>query len=1089
MEYVAGPAAERADCSTGLRNAARLLRIAIAVSDALGAGPTLAGIVHRDQAATSSSSADGVPQGPRLRIAKLVDPPARGRHDEITTEPPATAPAAGRRAASAARPGYVAPELVTGCQGGRAQRHLQLRLDALRDADRPARLPAAPTAAETIGEGTGTREAKPPREIVPDLSRVLEQVRCCAACARTPERRFQSDRRCPGRAPGHRRPRRVGPRQLAGRSASPAVPWLLRAGLAAGVATRSASRSVRLGSPRSASRSREPRLEPYHGTRGIEATSDVLAGRTAVRVRRRQRRRRPDGQPELRPVGYAWWAAPRRARIASDQAPTMPSPRSWSPDGPLDRHLRGRRRTNRGPRRLPAWAEASRPLVANPGGAGSETNWLRGAPASQMPGRRTAATSPSPAGGPANAGGTSGIEILCCSTAVTPSPPDSPPAAAMVHRDPAFSPDGGSSPTPSATNTHQPPPCDVHVLDLDAGLCPRPPARRSDADHSTSSSASPGHATAVALARRLHASIARTCGGSPPTARRSPSRIEIGLAAACRRGDRGQRRPARVTLQTVNDRRRLRVRAGQAGRRGGVVDMTTTVPTFAPDGRRFAFESGPRRRGERDSGLAAPTDRTGPADTRARRVAGLAGVVAGRLAYRLRFARRGRLLGRLGDRTGRPRPAAAGRGPLGRRDADLVAGRTLDFYYRQDRADGFDLWRGDGHRGDGEAERVTTGGGFRGVESPDGRLVRVRAQGRTESPLFAQPVGGGPARTLVECAITRTVTAGPDGIYYLGCPAEVPRSPVYRVDPETGAARLLGTAGDQRRVRAGGWRSRRTGAASCFSRLGRGRIPRPDAGRGLSMRDTAMTPAPAPAPPVVVYDGREWPLPDGEHVIGRGDDAAIQHRRQRPVAPPRAHRRPPGARHHRGPREQERHLLRRRGSDRAARAPRRRRDPSRPAGAARLPSAGARRHRDRDAGRHRWGARGAGRVPERRRAVGRRRSRARRRASSRSRVSPTWRARRRSPGGRGPLPGAGRSPGRGVARGRRARRPRPPRVSARVPWSCSGRSTTRTRRTILDRRSGRARSSISSSTRSPAPSAWAVARAASAAPPNARDPP
>jgi hypothetical protein len=36
-----------------------------------------------------------------------------------------------------------------------------------------------------------------------------------------------------------------------------------------------------------------------------------------------------------------------------------------------------------------------------------------------------------------------------------------------------------------------------------------------------------------------------------------------------------------------------------------------------------------------------------------------------------------------------------------------------------------------------------------------------------------------------------------------------------------------------------------------------------------------MTPAPAPVPPVVVHDGREWPLADGEHVIGRGDDVAI----------------------------------------------------------------------------------------------------------------------------------------------------------------------------------------------------------------------
>ena len=36
-----------------------------------------------------------------------------------------------------------------------------------------------------------------------------------------------------------------------------------------------------------------------------------------------------------------------------------------------------------------------------------------------------------------------------------------------------------------------------------------------------------------------------------------------------------------------------------------------------------------------------------------------------------------------------------------------------------------------------------------------------------------------------------------------------------------------------------------------------------------------MTPAPAPAPPVIVHATREWSLPDGEHVIGRGDDAAI----------------------------------------------------------------------------------------------------------------------------------------------------------------------------------------------------------------------
>jgi hypothetical protein len=38
-----------------------------------------------------------------------------------------------------------------------------------------------------------------------------------------------------------------------------------------------------------------------------------------------------------------------------------------------------------------------------------------------------------------------------------------------------------------------------------------------------------------------------------------------------------------------------------------------------------------------------------------------------------------------------------------------------------------------------------------------------------------------------------------------------------------------------------------------------------------------MTPAPGHArPPVLVHDGQEWPLVDGEHVIGRGDEADVR---------------------------------------------------------------------------------------------------------------------------------------------------------------------------------------------------------------------
>jgi hypothetical protein len=38
-----------------------------------------------------------------------------------------------------------------------------------------------------------------------------------------------------------------------------------------------------------------------------------------------------------------------------------------------------------------------------------------------------------------------------------------------------------------------------------------------------------------------------------------------------------------------------------------------------------------------------------------------------------------------------------------------------------------------------------------------------------------------------------------------------------------------------------------------------------------------MCPAAAPIrPPVLVHDGREWPLADGEHVVGRGDEASVR---------------------------------------------------------------------------------------------------------------------------------------------------------------------------------------------------------------------
>src|SRR5690606_15231033 len=59
--------------------------------------------------------------------------------------------------------------------------------------------------------------------------------------------------------------------------------------------------------------------------------------------------------------------------------------------------------------------------------------------------------------------------------------------------------------------------------------------------------------------------------------------------------------------------------------------------------------------------------------------------------------------------------------------------------------------------------------------------------------LYARALAGGARRKLLDCVITRSVAAGPDGIYYMRCPAQAPTARLYRLDVATGAETLLGT--------------------------------------------------------------------------------------------------------------------------------------------------------------------------------------------------------------------------------------------------------------------------------------------------------
>jgi Tol biopolymer transport system component len=317
---------------------------------------------------------------------------------------------------------------------------------------------------------------------------------------------------------------------------------------------------------------------------------------------------------------------------------------------------------------------------------------------------------------------------------------------------------------------------------------PRPPARRlTQQDLTVVGLAWTRDGTALvyggARFDRTHLWRVAADGSTPP------ARIEIG-----RRGLSPAIAPTGHRLAFTYNLNDNDIYAFEAGKPDAVVASSTLTdygPAFAPDGRRFAFESG--RSGEgNEIWIAGATGENPTQLTRG------PGSWQGSPAWspdgsRIAFDARG-ADGFSDVWTVRPDGLDLRQITRGRFDDAMPAwsrdGRWL--YYREDRVDGFDLWRVPA--AGGSAERVTQGGGFKGVEAPGGRTV-VFARTDDESPLFAQPVGGGPVRQVAACAITRSLADGPDGVYYLACPAQAPTATVMRVNAETGATQRLGTAG------------------------------------------------------------------------------------------------------------------------------------------------------------------------------------------------------------------------------------------------------------------------------------------------------
>jgi serine/threonine protein kinase len=92
----------------------------------------------------------------------------------------------------------------------------------------------------------------------------------------------------------------------------------------------------------------------------------------------------------------------------------------------------------------------------------------------------------------------------------------------------------------------------------------------------------------------------------------------------------------------------------------------------------------------------------------------------------------------------------------------------------------------------GTEEQVTDAGGGKSQEAPDGKTLFVRGTGAGHAPVFAVPLAGGPARTVIDCAPQNGFAVGTLGVYHVGC-VDSGDAPLFVWDPATGRDRPLGT--------------------------------------------------------------------------------------------------------------------------------------------------------------------------------------------------------------------------------------------------------------------------------------------------------
>lgn len=358
-----------------------------------------------------------------------------------------------------------------------------------------------------------------------------------------------------------------------------------------------------------------------------------------------------------------------------------------------------------------------------------------------------------------------------------------------VDASPAFSPDGRRLAYSSCARGPFPARCDVHVLDLDAGVVPSGPPRRLT-HHGVS-------IPYLAWARD-GASIVYHANEEPYffhlwrvdlRGDRPPERVELagsrawGVAIA----------RSRDRLAFTETLREVDIHRFQVGRRSEAVLASSFFEghaRFSPDGRRIAFAS--TRSGDRMEIWLAAADGSGPVQLT--RGPGHSQNVPAwspdgrRLAFESAGEDGRSDIWTIDAAGGAPRRLTEHQGdelvPSFSRD-----GRWVYFYSERDGTG--QIWRVPA--AGGAEERVTRGGAGRGaLESVDGRTLFFR-RGNGDSPLAALPLAGGAERAVAGCVLAwpGNFDVVESGVYYPDCRAEDPQ--LHRLDLESGRDFALGT--------------------------------------------------------------------------------------------------------------------------------------------------------------------------------------------------------------------------------------------------------------------------------------------------------